>query len=77
MALWWMQLILNFGWSPIFFSAHRIGLALVVLVLLVIANVGFVIAKWSSDRTAAWLFVPYVLWTMFATALNAGVVLLN
>ncbi|MEP7174110.1 MAG: TspO/MBR family protein, partial [Aestuariivirga sp.] len=28
MKLWWAQLLLNFLWSPVFFSAHRIDLAL-------------------------------------------------
>ena len=32
MRLWWAQLGLNFLWSPVFFSTHQIGAALLVIV---------------------------------------------
>ncbi|MDE6857462.1 MAG: tryptophan-rich sensory protein, partial [Alistipes sp.] len=31
----------------------------------------------SVSRPAAWLFVPYLCWPLYATYLNAGVVILN
>jgi tryptophan-rich sensory protein len=34
MRLWWAQLGLNFLWSPVFFSTHQIGAALLVILLL-------------------------------------------
>lgn len=77
MKLWWGQLVLNFLWSPIFFVAHRIDLALVVIVLLLFSILGFIAASWKEGRIASWLFGPYVVWVAFATLLNASILVLN
>jgi translocator protein len=77
MKLWWTQLVLNFLWSPIFFSAHQIGLALAVILLLLGAILAFMTTSWAQDRVAAWLFVPYAAWVAFASVLNASVFTLN
>lgn len=77
MRLWWAQLGLNFLWSPVFFSAHQIGLALVVVLLLLGAIVAFIITSLAQDRVAAWLFVPYAAWVAFASVLNASIFALN
>jgi tryptophan-rich sensory protein len=76
-ALWWGQLLLNFAWSPLFFSAHRMVLALADIVLLLVAILGFIGSAWRRDRVAAWLFVPYAGWVAFATLLNAALLRLN
>jgi benzodiazapine receptor len=77
MTLWWLQLILNFAWSPVFFGAHRVGLALAVIVALLAAIVAFIVAVWRWDRMAAGLFVPYAAWVTFATVLNGFLLALN
>jgi benzodiazapine receptor len=77
MKLWWTQLVLNFLWSPIFFSAHQIGLALTVILVLLVAILAFIATAWSRDRTAAWLFAPYTAWVAFAVVLNASIFALN
>jgi tryptophan-rich sensory protein len=77
MALWWAQLVLNFLWSPAFFSLHRIDLALVVIVLLLTAIWAFVAVTARRQPAAALLFVPYGLWVGFATVLNAALWALN
>ena len=77
MTLWWVQLALNFAWSPAFFSAHRIGVALVIVVLLLAAILAFMAAAWSRDRVAGWLFVPYAAWVAFAAVLNVSIWSLN
>jgi translocator protein len=77
MKLWWVQLVLNFLWSPVFFAAHQIGLALVVVLVLLGAIIAFIAASWQQDRIAAWLFVPYAAWVAFASLLNASIFALN
>lgn len=77
MKLWWAQLVLNFSWSPVFFTLHSIGLALVIILAMLAAILGFVAVTWNRDRAAALLFVPYAAWVSFAGALNAAIWLLN
>ncbi len=77
MAIWWAQLVLNFLWSPVFFAAHQIGVALGIILLLLAVVLAFIGASWRRDRVAAWLFVPYAAWLGFASALNAAILALN
>jgi translocator protein len=77
MTFWWAQLLLNLLWSPAFFSAHRIDLALAIILLLLLIIAGFIATAWRQDRMAAWLFAPYAAWVAFATLLNASIYFLN
>lgn len=77
MRLWLAQMILNFLWSPLFFGMQDISSALIVILALVIAVAGFVIASWQRDRLSALLFLPYLAWVAFATALNSTILLMN
>lgn len=77
MATWFVQLGLNFLWSPIFFGLQRPGVALVVMVALLVTIAMFIAQTWTSDRISAWLFLPYAAWVAFAAALNVSIVALN
>jgi tryptophan-rich sensory protein len=48
-----------------------------VIVSIFALIVAFIAMNWRTDRTAAWLFVPYGLWVAFASSLNLSVALLN
>lgn len=76
-GLFLIQLALNFSWSPLFFGAHQVRAALVVIVLILVLSVGAAIALRRVRAAAAWLFVPYVAWLCFATYLNLEIILLN
>ena len=77
MWLWVVQLVLNLGWTPLFFAADMYVVALVEIVLLAGAVALLIAWSWHRSRVAAWLLVPYLAWVGFAPALTAGLVVLN
>ncbi|GAA0581403.1 TspO/MBR family protein [Rhizomicrobium electricum] len=77
LALWLVQLGLNFAWSFIFFGAHAAGAALADLVLLWGAIFATLIAFGRIDKPAGWLLIPYLGWVSFAGVLNFWVWQLN
>ena len=77
MRLWFAQLVFNFAWSPVFFGLKHPASALIVILALLVCVAGFIAASWRQDRTAALLFLPYLAWVAFATALNGAIVALN
>lgn len=46
MVVWWVQLMLNYIWSPIFFAAQNPPLALVVIVTMLGAILTFIVLGW-------------------------------
>lgn len=75
--LWGLQMGLNFLWSPVFFTAQIPALALVVILGLLLTIVLFIRTALQGDRLLAILFIPYIAWVGFASALNAAIVVLN
>lgn len=76
-TLWWTQIVLNFAWSPIFFVANQLLIALGVVAALDFVILAFVANAWVRDRTSALLFVPYLAWTSYASLLNASLWWIN
>ncbi len=77
MAVWFIQIALNFVWSPVFFGAHRIGTALAIVAALLATIIAFIVICWPRDRATALLFTPYATWVAFATLLNGAFWYLN
>ncbi len=70
LLLYFVQLLLNAAWTPIFFGAHQLGWALAEIVVLWVAILLTLLGFRGVSRTAAWLFVPYLAWVTFAAFLN-------
>lgn len=72
-----IQLAVNCFWTLVFFRFRALGAAVALLVLLNVLLV-LTILKFRKVRpSAAWLMVPYLLWTLFALYLSLGVWVLN
>ena len=76
-SYYFLQIILNFLWTPIFFVLRQPVAALVLLfaLFLVFAKMTLIYAK--IDKRTLWFLIPNLLWLSFATMLNASVVFLN
>ena len=71
------QLAFSFFWPILFFSLRAYGPALAWLAILWGLILGMTLAFRRTDRPAALLQIPYLLWVAFAGYLNLGVWLLN
>lgn len=76
-GLWLVQMVLNFLWSPLFFTAQSPTIALFVIILMLAAIYAFLWMVKPKDKISFWLFVPYAAWVSFATVLNLAIVWLN
>ena len=75
--LYYIQLILNYLWSIIFFTLKLRTLAVIWIIVLAITVIYLMIRFYKEERTSFYLFIPYILWVLFATYLNIGIVVLN
>ena len=77
LALYVVQLILNFAWTPIFFNLGQFWLALVVLLAMWLVEILILAKARKISRPAFYCLIPYLLWTTFAAYLNISIALLN
>ena len=77
LALYFVQLILNAAWSPIFFGLHRPDLGFFDILMLWLSIAATIILFYPIYAIAALLLVPYLAWVSFAAALNFAIWRLN
>lgn len=77
LTLFFIQLVLNFGWSPIFFAAHDITTAKIVIFVMAATAAAAAGQFLRLSRAAGLLMTPYLAWLIFAATLNASIEQLN
>ena len=75
--IYYLQLIINLLWSFIFFVFKWRLFAFFWIILLDIAVVIMIIRFYKKDKISGLLQIPYLIWLLFATYLNFGILFLN
>lgn len=76
-ALFLLQLGLNYAWSPVFFAAHMVGAAFAIILLMILLTIATILAFARIRPRAAALMLPYLAWICFAAWLNHEIDALN
>lgn len=77
LAFWAAQITLNGIWSPLFFGIRRPDGAMVAIIPLWASVILTTVFFAQVDLTAALMFVPYIVWTSYAGALNWAILRMN
>lgn len=77
LVLFGVQLLLNVGWSAVFFGLRQPGLAFAEIVVLWLAIAATALAFGRRSKIAGWMLAPYLAWTSFAATLNLAIWRLN
>jgi benzodiazapine receptor len=77
LSLFLVQLALNFAWSPVFFAAHDISAARVLIFLIAGVAAAAAALFYRLRKSAGLLMVPYLAWLVFAATLNQAIESLN
>ena len=83
LTLFVVQMVLNSLWSPVFFAGYPVfgaaawWIAAVIIIALILVVVALAISAVRWSRIASGIMVPYLLWLIFASTLNIGIIALN
>jgi tryptophan-rich sensory protein len=69
--------VLALVWMPLFFGAHQVGAATLLIVGMVAVGIATTFAFGRIRPVAAWLMVPYLVWISFAGVLTWRIGQLN
>ena len=72
-----INLFLNFLWTPIFFGLNLRLFSFIWIILLDIVIVYMIYCFYKVNKKAAYLQIPYLIWSLFATYLNLAFYLIN
>jgi len=65
-----IQIILNFSWIPLFFHYQLICGSFLCIIALIFVVTFLIVKTFKQVRIVSILFVPYLLWLLFAAYLN-------
>ena len=75
--IYFIQLIINALWTPIFFGLKEYFLAFLWVLMLILLVITMLIIFNKIDKISVYLNIPYLIWLLFACYLTFGVFVLN
>ena len=76
-SIYVIQWALNVAWNPAFFYYKQVSIALIIISMLTILVHYLMIRYWSNVGFKSLLLLPYAIWLLIATSLNAYIYLKN
>ncbi len=76
-ALFFVQIALNFAWVPTFFLLKAFFAAFLILAALDSLTLALIVVDFKVSKVAAALDIPYLAWLIFATVLNVAILVFN
>ena len=77
LKIYLINLFVNFLWTPLFFGLNLRLFSFIWIILLDIVIVYMIICFYKINKKAAYLQIPYLIWSLFATYLNLAFYILN
>ena len=77
LRLYFIHLFFNSTWAIVFFGFHKIGLALLNLIIILIFIIILMKEYFYKDKISFYLMIPYISWSSYALVLNTSIFFLN
>jgi len=76
-GLFLLQWVLNAGWNPTFFYFHQVLAGLIMITVLTVLIGFYLFNYWPDLKLKSLLILPYFIWLLIATSLNAYILFKN
>jgi len=77
LVFYFLQVLLNWAWTPLFFYFHWVGVSLVCIIVMIIFTLITIILARNVYKLSALMLIPYLAWIIFAGYLNTVIWTLN
>lgn len=76
-AIYGIQLVMNFFWDIIFFNGGAYYFSFIWLLVMWAIILSLIVLCWNNVRSASYFLIPYAVWVTYAAYLNFGIAVLN
>ena len=77
LSIYFIHLFFNASWSVVFFGFHKINIAFLNLIIILIFIGILLKVYFVKDKLSFYLTLPYFIWSFYALILNFSIAVLN